>query len=115
MPRRERTPGEFAVCWIEQYCAAPGGRPVELTVAERETIYHLYDNPAPVAGRLFEFLTLVHLCSKLAVPGQAPPAFGPVNFFRLWNAASPELREFLRCEGEAVVCPGLNTRWRPAA
>jgi hypothetical protein len=112
---RERTQGEYVVYWIERYCALPSGQPVELTSAEREVIHALYDKPAPVAGRLVEFLTLAHLCSQLAVPGQPLPEFGPVNFFRLWGAASPELRDFLRREGETISCPGLGTRWPAAA
>jgi len=64
---------------------------------------------------LAAYLALVHLASPEAV---GTSNFRPqldVDIFTVWNATGPTLQAVLKREGEAVVCPELNTRFPAAA
>ena len=96
------------------------GRPARLSPAERATLYAIFDGGRPpvaedIAGPLAAFLVLLHLAGPEARPRSEAPRFVTVDLFTLWNAASPELRGFLRRHGEVVTCPELETTYGTAA
>jgi hypothetical protein len=89
---------------------------VRLTAEQRRIIYQWYDAEQDVAVRppLASYLSLLHLLGPESHPGTAPPPF-PTTIFELWAAASPVLRQFLRRDGETIVCDQRGTAWsRPA-
>jgi hypothetical protein len=121
MPQISR--GQRNIEWIQQFCVEPAGEfrgaSVRLTPAQCETIRRIYDSPdgprnAPVTNEMSAYLALLHLCGYEALQRDFKPDVHP-DTFTLWNATSEALRDLLRREGEAVVCPELGTRWPRAA
>jgi hypothetical protein len=126
--KSKMTRAKANIHWIEEHCNVPTGphrgEYAILTAAQRQTIREIYDAPdgpldLPVTDKeLAAYLTLAHLCGyEASRPGQ-PPGFRPsvnVDVFTLWAAAGPLLREVLRREGEAVICPELGNRFPWAA
>jgi len=122
---RDQTRGQCAVNWIEQYCLVPTGLrkgdPVKLTLAEKETIYRSYDNPnglqyvPNIEQPLSAYLVLLHICGVEAIKHTAAPPELHTDIFTLWGAAGPTLRQYLKRQGQCVVCPQLDTRWQAAA
>ena len=116
---RARTRGERVVAWIETWCVR-NGQPARLSPDERATLYGIFDGGRPpvaedIVGPLAAFLVLLHLAGPEARPRSEAPRFVTVDLFTLWNAASPELRGFLRRHGAVVACPELGTTYGTAA
>jgi hypothetical protein len=122
---QEPSRGRRAIEWIENYCQHPDGpfkgERVRLSLAEKQQLRQIYDAPngpdfsaAPLEGPLAAYVALLHLCGKEATLGEfRPPA--DVDTWTVWRATSECLQRFLKREGEAVICPGLGTRYPPAA
>ena len=110
MPRK-RTRGDEAADWIETYCTERG-QYVRLTTAELILVRRIYDSPAPLAstepitGRLAAYLALLHLAG-IEHTADPPPLETP-DPFTLWGACGPQLRDVLKREGAALVCPALG-------
>jgi hypothetical protein len=67
-----------------------------------------------VGKDLGAWLTLLHLVGPEGMPGKTVPDFA-VDSFTVWRAASPASREYLRRDGETIVCRELGTRFCAAA
>jgi hypothetical protein len=121
---QEYSRGRSAIDWIENYCLYPGGphkgKSVRLSVAEKRQLLNLYDGPngpdysVPLEGSLAAYVALLHLCGKEATQKEFCPHVD-VDSWTLWRATSERLQRFLKREGEAVICPGLGTRYPPTA
>jgi hypothetical protein len=100
--------------WIERYCIDDGS-PVCLTAVEKQQICEFYATLAdpPVSGRLSAFLVLVQLCGLEARRGKALTA--TIDVWSLWRAASSQLQQVLRRDGERITCPELGTSYATAA
>jgi hypothetical protein len=116
--------GVRAIHWIETFCLVPDGpdkgKHVRLSLAQRDTIRQIYDNPngplgsIPVTGVLAGYLALLHTAGPEALQRLFRPNLS-ADIFTVWNATGPDLREVLKREGGHVVCPELGTRWPVAA
>src|SRR5215510_4057668 len=123
MPRKQ-TRGERAIRWIEVYCLVPSGldrgQHVRLTLAQRDIVREMYDNPngphgaLPVTGTLAAYMALLHVCGPEALQKEFRPEV-TTNIFTVWGAVGPDLRAVLKREGERIVCPQLGTRYPVAA
>jgi hypothetical protein len=95
-------------------------RPVRLTEAEEVEIWNLYINDGllpdapPISGNLASYITLLYVCGPAAL-GSDPPPPVEVDSWTVWRAASPALRNVLKREGEAIICPKLGKRYPMAA
>ena len=116
--RRRRpllTRGEAAIKWLEEWCATPAGKPVQLTPAERATIYATFDAGArePIDGRLAAFLALLTLAGPSELHLEALEI--RTDFFSVWAAAGTELRGYLQRRGRSIECRERGTAWTAAA
>jgi len=89
--------------------------PVQLSEAEELEIWNLYINDdllpaAPISGPLASYLALFFICGPAAL-GNDPLPPVEVDSWTVWRAASPALRNVLKREGAAVVCPRLGKRY----
>jgi hypothetical protein len=122
-----KTLGWGAIRWIQDYCCVPSGPNrgdhVKLTSVEKDMILSIYDalpdprSDLPVDDpTLAAYLTLLHLASKAAAKRETfRPATIDVDVFTVWNAAGPELRQWIERKGESVVCTPLGTSYPPVA
>jgi hypothetical protein len=107
--------GELYVEWIEHFCVNPIGpnrcQLVKLTAEQRSTVHRIYDcaERLSVTGPLAAYLGLLHLAGPESP--RNPPAELNVDFFTIWNSMAPELHEYIRRDGEALVCAARGTRW----
>jgi hypothetical protein len=94
----------------------PPGEFVRLTEAQRTIIRRFYDDGvvpiAPIGPPLAAYLALLH---TVGVEHDSDMPAVEVDSFTIWNAASSQLRGYLKREGESVVCPELQTRFPRAA
>ena len=119
MPRRRPllTRGEEAATWIEDWCVLPGGKPLQLSPAERAKVYGAFDAGVLelIDGPLAAYLTLASLAgpSDLHLPPHADLL--RTDLFSVWNAAGRDLRRYLQRKGAQILCPERGTRWTAAA
>jgi len=121
-----KTRGEYAVWWIERYCAEPSGRhkgkAARLSPEQCTQLLRIYDGNGeydePVGGALGAYLALLHLCSAMAKrdPSAVPPVEIETDAWTIMRAAQrPVMRAVLERRGERVVCPQLGTSFPRAA
>jgi hypothetical protein len=123
MAKKFLTRGETVAEWIEEHCRVPfgpaTGRQVRLTPTQLDVIGRIYDQPndIPVNDReLAAYLALACLASPEAVGDNTFTPSLDVDGFTVWAAAdSPSLRDVLKRDGEAIVCPALGKRYPWAA
>lgn len=114
-----------AIRWIERYCRVPSGpqkgHPAHLSMAQEEVVRQIYDNvdapvPATDDSELAAYLALLHIVGPEAVRETPVTPMLTVDPWTVWNACDdPYLRQYLKREPDAVVCPQLGTRYPRAA
>jgi hypothetical protein len=119
MPRNQ-TRGGRAIRWIEAYCLVPSGldrgQHVRLTLAQRDIVREIYDNPngpygaPPVIGTLAAYLALLHVCGPEALQKEFQPELS-ADIFTVWGAVGPDLRAVLKPDGGHILCPELGTSY----
>jgi hypothetical protein len=86
--------------------------------AERFEVLRLYNagylQDGPVTGNLASYITLLHVCDPEAL-GTDPLPPVEVDSWTIWRSASGDLRQVLKRDGAAVICPKLGTRYPTAA
>lgn len=117
-PRRKSTStrGQRNVEWIERHCRFPRGmqkgRPVRLTVEQREIICDIFDHglaPPALDRELASYLALLQLCGIEAKRGVAPTIAADPEW--MWQALGPTLERVLTRKAGVLYCKDLDTRY----
>jgi hypothetical protein len=109
---KPRTQGDEAITWIEKWCVHPNGprrgKTVVLTVQQIVQVRRLLDQAErpTLDAVMSSYLTLFYLAGP-DHDSESPPLESDI--FTTWNAASENLRRFIKREGEVVACPELGT------
>jgi hypothetical protein len=120
---RQPTRGDSAILWIEKFCVYPNGaergQHVSLRQGQKEIVRRAYDHPdglagSRICGHLAAYLALLHICGPEALRKDDPVPQFYTDSLQVWAATSPDLKEVLKRDGEAILCPELGTRY-PAA
>ena len=115
-------PGQKATTWIETYCVYPHGfnkgQHVRLTEQQREIVLRIFDTnepPGEISAPLSAYLALFHVAGPRDLAAHVSQLQLSADFFSVWNATGPDLKSFLKPDGEQVVCVELGTRFPPVA
>jgi hypothetical protein len=121
---RRLTRGDSAIMWIEKFCVYPNGaergQHVSLRQGQKEIVRRAYDRPnglvgSRICGHLAAYMALLHVCGPEALRNDDPGPQFYTDSLQVWAATSPDLKEVLKRDGEAIVCPELGTRYPAAA
>jgi hypothetical protein len=121
---RRPTRGDSAIMWIEKFCVYPNGaergQHVSLRHGQKEIVRRAYDHPdglagSRICGHLAAYLALVHVCGPEALRKDDPVPQFYTDSLQVWAATGPDLKEVLKRDGEAILCPELGTRYPEAA
>ena len=115
------TPGQKAANWIEQFCVYPHGlskgQHVVLTIEQKGIVRRIFDSdesPGEIAAPMSSYLALLVVAGPRALAERLTGIELDADIFSTWAATGPALKSVLTCDGVAVVCPELGTRWLAA-